>query len=263
MPPRTAEQSAWLSKNKDELERALSHAMVEACTSCTDDPLRFVGEHLIAASKASTSSTPLHIIICGAPGAGKGTQCELLVEKYGCVHLSTGDMLRAAVAAKTPVGVQASGYMERGELVPDEVIIGIVQDRLAESDCVSKGWLLDGFPRTEAQAKALAAAGIEPTHVLYLRVPDEKLVERACGRRSDPDTGKIYHLKFSPPETEEIAKRLVQRSDDTEEKVAVRLEAFHKHMGAVETCYQSKVAYTDGTMPKEEVFAELQRSLAN
>jgi len=212
-------------------------------------------------STEGLAAAPPRIIICGAPASGKGTQCELLKEEYGVVHLSTGDMLRAAVKAGTPVGEQAKGYMDRGELVPDDVIIGIVKDRLAESDCEQTGWLLDGFPRTEAQAKALAAAGITPTKVLYLQVPDEMLVERVVGRRTDPETGKIYHLKFAPPESDEVAARLTQRSDDTEEKCRVRLQAFHEHMAAVESCYQSLISYTDGTKPKAQVFAELQKCL--
>lgn len=212
-------------------------------------------------STTESAAESLRIIICGAPASGKGTQCELLKEKYGLVHLSTGDMLRAAVTAGTPVGEQAKGFMDRGELVPDEVIIGIVKDRLAESDCGESGWLLDGFPRTEAQAKALEAAGITPTKVLYLQVPDEMLVERVVGRRTDPETGKIYHLTFAPPEDEEVAARLTQRSDDTEEKCRVRLEAFHEHMAAVESCYKEMITYTDGTKPKAEVFAELEKCL--
>ena len=204
---------------------------------------------------------PPKIIICGAPASGKGTQCEMLKETYGVIHLSTGDMLRAAVADKTAVGMQAKGYMERGELVPDEVIIGIVKDRLAESDCIEKGWLLDGFPRTEAQAKALETAGIVPNKVLFLNVPDEMLIERVVGRRTDPETGKIYHMTFSPPESDEIAARLTQRADDTEEKVKVRLEAFHEHMSSVEKCYSDLISYTDGTKSKDEVFESLQSSL--
>mmetsp|Transcript_155721 Transcript_155721/g.283200 ORF Transcript_155721/g.283200 Transcript_155721/m.283200 type:complete len:292 (+) Transcript_155721:71-946(+) len=201
------------------------------------------------------------IIICGAPASGKGTQCELLKEKYGVVHLSTGDMLRAAVKEGTEVGLKAKGFMESGKLVPDDVIIGIVKDRLAEEDCEKCGWLLDGFPRTEEQAKALQAAGIEPNSVLYLDVPDEMLIERVVGRRTDPETGKIYHVKFFPPENDEIAKRLTQRADDTEEKVRVRLEAFHEHMGAVEAVYKDLISKTDGTKPKEEVFESLTKAL--
>jgi adenylate kinase len=207
------------------------------------------------------ASQPLKMIICGAPASGKGTQCELLKDTYGVVHLSTGDMLRAAVAAGTEVGKEAKGYMESGKLVPDDVIIGIVKDRLAEKDCLECGWLLDGFPRTEAQAKALENAGIVPNKVLFLNVPDELLVERVVGRRSDPETGKIYHLKYSPPESEEIAARLTQRADDTEEKVKPRLEAFHTHMSSVEKCYAKLISYVDGTKPKEAVFEELQTCL--
>merc|ERR1711908_111216 len=184
---------------------------------------------------------------------GKGTQCELIKEKYKVVHLSTGDMLRAAVKDETEVGKQAQGFMERGELVPDEVIIGIVKDRLDEDDCKECGWLLDGFPRTEAQANALTEAGIVPNKVLYLKVPDEMLIERVVGRRLDPETGKIYHMTFSPPENDEVAARLTQRSDDTAEKAVVRLEQFHKNMEAVEACYKTKpgIEYTDGPAQKQ------------
>jgi len=211
--------------------------------------------------KAAAEKQPPKAIICGAPASGKGTQCELLKERYGVVHLSTGDMLRAAVAEGTPVGLKAKGYMDRGELVPDGVIIGVVKDRLAQKDCQQDGWLLDGFPRTEAQAVALKEAGVEPDTVLFLRVPDAMLVERVVGRRLDPTTGKIYHLALSPPESAEVAARLTHRADDTEEKVKVRLGAFHQNMASVEKCYAGKIAYTDGTQTKDAVFAELIKSL--
>ena len=123
------------------------------------------------------------------------------------MHLSTGDMLRAAVKEGTELGKQAQAVMEAGQLVPDELIIGVVVDRLRQSDCVEKGWLLDGFPRTKPQADALNAAGMVPDCFLLLDVPQEVLVERVTGRRTDPETGKIYHLTFSPPENEEIAAR--------------------------------------------------------
>jgi len=224
-------------------------------------PVVFEGQtRLVPVFGMAKGDTP-KIIICGAPASGKGTQCELLKEKYGVVHLSTGDMLRAAVKEGTEVGLKAKGFMESGKLVPDDVIIGIVKDRLAEEDCEKCGWLLDGFPRTEEQAKALQAAGIEPNSVLYLDVPDEMLIERVVGRRTDPETGKIYHVKFFPPENDEIAKRLTQRADDTEEKVRVRLEAFHEHMGAVEAVYKDLISKTDGTKPKEEVFESLTKAL--
>lgn len=220
-----------------------------------------VSDRLKQGSLAMADSAAKKIIICGAPASGKGTQCELIKETYGVVHLSTGDMLRAAVAAKTEVGLEAKGFMESGQLVPDSVMIGIILDRLAQDDCVEKGWLLDGFPRTEEQAQALEAAGIKPDKVLFLEVPDEMLIERVVGRRLDPESGKIYHLTFFPPEDEEVAARLTQRSDDTEEKVKPRLIAFHTHMSAVEACYKDLISYTDGTQKKDEVFAELQKCL--
>lgn len=194
-----------------------------------------------------TNKKPLGIIIAGAPASGKGTQCELIKQNFGVVHLSTGDMLRAAVADGTPVGKQAKEYMDAGKLVPDEVIIGVVKDRLNEEDCRTKGWLLDGFPRTKAQADALAECGVTADCFIFLDVPDEVLVERVVGRRTDPETGKIYHMTFSPPDDDEVTQRLVQRSDDTEEKVKVRLEQFHTNVDAVSGCYTDISVDIDGT----------------
>lgn len=197
--------------------------------------------------------SPPRLIIAGAPASGKGTQCEIIKEKYGVVHLSTGDMLRAAVAAETDVGKQAKDFMDAGKLVPDEVIIGVVKDRLDESDCVESGWLLDGFPRTPGQAEALADAGVSADCFIFLNVPDDVLVERVVGRRTDPETGKIYHMTFSPPEDEEVLARLEQRSDDTEEKVKVRLEQFHANVDAVKGSYTDIYVEVDGTKKPDEV----------
>jgi len=201
------------------------------------------------------------IIISGAPASGKGTQCEKIKENFGVVHLSTGDMLRAAVAAETEVGKAAKEFMDSGKLVPDNVIIGIVKDRLDEEDCKSKGWLLDGFPRTRAQADSLASAGVRADRFLFLNVPDEILVERVVGRRTDPVTGKIYHLTFSPPETDEVAARLEQRSDDTEEKVKVRLEQFRSNVAAVKGCYTNISVDIDGTGTPDDVAAAVGKAL--
>merc|ERR1711937_679992 len=178
-------------------------------------------------------------------------------KEFGVVHLSTGDMLRAAVSAGTEVGVQAREFMDSGKLVPDEVIIGIIRDRLEEADCKEQGWLLDGFPRTEAQAKALADAGVKADCFLFLDVPDEVLVERVVGRRTDPVTGKIYHMKFSPPEDDEVLNRLEQRSDDTEEKVVVRLEQFHANVEAVKGSYTEIMVTIDGNRAPGVVSAEI------
>lgn len=205
----------------------------------------------------------LKVIIAGAPASGKGTQCELIQEKFKLVHLSTGDMLRAAVAAETEVGLKAKEAMESGQLVADDLIIGIVKDRLAEEDCASCGWLLDGFPRTSAQADALNAAGIVPDKVVFLDVPDEALIERVVGRRSDPETGKIYHITFSPPEDPEVAARLTQRADDTVEAVKVRLEQFHKNMGAIKECYSDILVTMNGNQKKEDVWALVDACLSD
>lgn len=203
------------------------------------------------------SEDPIKIIIAGAPASGKGTQCEVIKEDFGVVHLSTGDMLRAAVAAQTEVGKSAKEYMDAGKLVPDEVIIGVVKDRLDEDDCSKNGWLLDGFPRTQAQAKALEDAGISADCFLFLNVPDEVLVERVVGRRTDPETGKIYHMTFSPPDDEEVLARLEQRSDDTEEKVVVRLEQFHANVDAVKDSYTDISVVIDGNRAPADVSSDI------
>jgi len=206
---------------------------------------------------------PLSIIIAGAPASGKGTQCEVIKELYDVVHLSTGDILRAAVAARTPVGIVAKGYMDAGKLVPDEVIINIVKDRLQEEDCQTRGWLLDGFPRTKAQAEALKEAGVCADCFIFLNVPDEILVERVVGRRTDPVTGKIYHVKYFPPPegSPEILSRLVQRSDDTEEKVVVRLRQFHDNVAAVKGYYTDISVEIDGTSKPSEVSDAIARAI--
>jgi adenylate kinase len=174
--------------------------------------------------------------------------------RFGLVHLSTGDILRAAVKDGTELGLKAKSFMDGGKLVPDELIISVVAERLAQSDCKQQGWLLDGFPRTKAQADALTAAGHRPDCFLLLEVPEEVLVERVTGRRTDPETGKIYHMKFSPPPNEEIKNRLVQRSDDTAEKIIVRFREFQNHINAVRSSYEEKRLVTiDGTRPSSEV----------
>ena len=143
--------------------------------------------------------------------------------------------------------------MDAGQLVPDELIIDVICDRLKQPDCVSKGWLLDGFPRTKAQADALTAAGMVPDCFVLLDVPEDILVERVTGRRTDPVTGKIYHLKFSPPENEEVMSRLVQRSDDTAEKIVVRYREFQSHIDSIRSSYEDRLIWVDGSLPQEDV----------
>ncbi|KAK3265850.1 hypothetical protein CYMTET_25496, partial [Cymbomonas tetramitiformis] len=146
---------------------------------------------------------PLKVIIAGAPASGKGTQCEKIVEKYNLVHISAGDLLRAAVAEGTDAGKTAKEFMDNGQLVPNEVVVTMVKDRLAQDDAQTTGFLLDGYPRSGDQAEALKEAGIDVELFILLNVPDELLVERVVGRRSDPETGKIYHMTYFPPESEE------------------------------------------------------------
>jgi adenylate kinase len=166
--------------------------------------------------------------------------------------------LRAAVAAGTDAGKKAKEYMDRGDLVPNEVVVTMVKDRLAQPDC-AKGWLLDGYPRSEEQAEALIESGIDPDLFLLLDVPDEILIDRVVGRRLDPVDGTIYHMTFFPPPTPEIAARLTQRSDDTEEKAANRLAVHHKNVDAVVGKYESIMKNVDGNRAKQDVFKDIER----
>ena len=213
----------------------------------------YISEALQRLSSVESKVAPPKLIIAGAPASGKGTQCELIKQHFGVVHLSTGDILRAAVSSGTDIGKTAKAYMDAGKLVPDSVIIGVVKERLVAPDCVECGWLLDGFPRTLAQAMALENAGIHADCFIFLNIPDSIIVERVVGRRTDPVTGKIYHMKFNPPKDEIVLARLSQRSDDTEEKIKVRLEQFHSNVAAVKDCYTSIAIEVDGTKIPEDV----------
>jgi len=211
---------------------------------------------------AMAKRVPLKIMISGAPASGKGTQCELIVKKYGLAHIAAGDLLRAEVASGTENGIRAKEYMEKGSLVPNDIVVMMVKERLAQQDAQENGWLLDGYPRSLSQAAALDSLGIRPDLFILLDVPDEILVERVVGRRLDPVTGKIYHLKYSPPETEEIARRLTQRFDDTEEKVKLRLKTHHKNLEDVLSNFTNLIWKVDGNRPKEQVFAEIDAAIA-
>lgn len=199
----------------------------------------------------------MRMIFIGPPGAGKGTQAARLVEHFRIPHISTGDMFRAAVKAGTPLGREAERYMTSGQLVPDEVTIGLVRERIREPDA-RQGFMLDGFPRTVPQAQALDEAlradGVELDVVLVLEVPDELIVQRITGRRTDPETGRIYHLDFDPPPPE-IAGRLTQRKDDTEEACRTRLQAYHAQTAPIVPFYASLglVRRVDGVGAPDEV----------
>ena len=199
----------------------------------------------------------MRMIFIGPPAAGKGTQAARLIERFGIPHISTGDMFRAAVQAGTPLGQEADRYMKGGQLVPDEVTIGLVRERISQPDA-GEGFLLDGFPRTVPQAEALDVAlredGVTLDAVLMLDVPDELIVRRIVGRRSDPTTGEIYHLEFNPPPAE-LADRLVHRKDDTEEACRSRLAAYHAKTAPIIPFYEGKglVKKVDGVGTPDEV----------
>lgn len=173
----------------------------------------------------------MRLILLGAPGAGKGTQAAFLCKRFGIPQISTGDMLRAAVKAGTPLGIEAKKVMESGGLVSDDIIIGLVTERLKEPDCAN-GYLFDGFPRTIPQADAMKQAGVKIDHVLEIDVPDSAIIERITGRRVHAPSGRTYHVRFNPPKVggrdDETGEPLVQREDDREETVRKRLAVYHE-----------------------------------
>ena len=185
----------------------------------------------------------MKLILLGAPGAGKGTQADILCEKLDIPTISTGNILRAAVKNGTPTGLKAKEYMDAGKLVPDEVIIGIISERLAEPDC-AKGYILDGVPRTIAQAEALEKAGIIFDSVVSLEVSDETIMERMSGRRVCEGCGASYHVAAVPPKTEGVCDKcggkLIQRKDDAPETVKSRLEVYHKETEPLKAFYAER-----------------------
>lgn len=187
----------------------------------------------------------MRLILLGAPGAGKGTQAALITAHYNIPQISTGDMLRAAVKAGTPLGLAAKKIMDAGELVSDDIIIGLVKERLQQPDC-KNGFLFDGFPRTIPQAEALKEAGIPIDYVLEIAVPDEAILERMNGRRVHLPSGRSYHIKFNPPKVEGkddvTGEDLIQRDDDKEETVKKRLQVYHNQTEALVDFYQKLAA---------------------
>ena len=245
-------------------------------------------------SAAASAAPQLRVMIAGPPAAGKGTQCAKIVDKvgerdegqfesgsefslpdgarpfspfsfssqFGLVHISAGDLLRAEVAAGTPNGVTAKRHMDAGELVPNSVVVGMVTTRLAAPDAAA-GWLLDGYPRSAEQADAIEAAGVRPDVFILVECPDDVLVERVTGRRLDPVTGAIYHVKFAPPPADpDVVARLVQRSDDTEDALRARLASHHANVAAVVGYYEDVLVTVDGTGLVDDVFATIDRALS-
>jgi adenylate kinase len=195
----------------------------------------------------------MRLILLGAPGAGKGTQATFICQKYGIPQISTGDMLRAAVKAGTPLGLQAKAVMESGGLVSDDLIINLVKERIAQPDCAN-GFLFDGFPRTIPQADAMKSAGVKLDYVLEIDVPFDAIVERMSGRRSHPASGRTYHVKFNPPKVEGqddlTGEPLIQRDDDKEETVKKRLEVYSAQTRPLVDYYSSWARQEPTRAPK-------------
>ncbi|WP_394201111.1 adenylate kinase [Shewanella waksmanii] len=214
----------------------------------------------------------MRIMLLGAPGAGKGTQAQFIMEKYGVPQISTGDMLRAAVKAGTPLGLEAKKVMDAGQLVSDELIIGLVKERIAQDDC-AKGFLFDGFPRTIPQADAMASSGIDIDYVVEIDVPDEEIVKRMSGRRVHPGSGRVYHIVYNQPKVEGkddvTGEDLAIRPDDEEETVRKRLGIYHDQTKPLVEYYgnladQGKLVYSkfDGTKSVADVSAEIEAALS-
>lgn len=213
----------------------------------------------------------MRIILLGPPGAGKGTQAKFICETFGIPQISTGDMLRSAVSAGSELGRRVKAVMDSGALVSDEIIIALVQERIAQDDC-SGGFLFDGFPRTIPQAEALDAAGVDIDCVLEIRVPDEDIVNRMSGRRVHPSSGRVYHVEFNPPRVagkdDETGEALVQREDDQEKTVRERLDVYHKQTHPLVSFYQRKAqqsalsfAVIDGVGDVSEVQRRILRTV--
>ena len=195
----------------------------------------------------------MRLILLGPPGAGKGTQANFIKEKYGIPQISTGDMLRAAVKAGTPLGVEAKKVMDAGGLDSDDIIIGLVKDRLTQPDC-QQGYMFDGFPRTLPQADAMKDAGVPIDVVLEIDVPDSDIVERMSGRRVHVASGRTYHVRYNPPKVEgkddETGEDLIQRDDDREETVKKRLEVYHSQTKPLVEYYTKWAASGDAKAPR-------------
>jgi len=209
----------------------------------------------------------MRIILLGAPGAGKGTQAQFLMNKYGIPQISTGDMLRAAIKEGSPLGIEAKKVMDAGQLVSDELIIGLVKERITKPDC-ENGFLLDGFPRTIPQADAMKENGITVDHCLEFDVPDEVIVGRMSGRRVHPGSGRVYHLVYNPPKVEGkddvTGEDLMIRDDDKEETVRKRLGVYHEQTQPLVAYYKAEAdagntSFTtiEGTQPVEDISAKL------
>ena len=216
----------------------------------------------------------MRLILLGAPGAGKGTQAQFITEKLGIPQISTGDMLRAAVAAKSELGLKVAEVMASGGLVTDEIIIALVKERITQDDCVN-GFLFDGFPRTIPQAEAMVEAGVEIDCVLEIDVADNEIVKRLSGRRVHPGSGRVYHVEFNPPVQagidDESGEELVQREDDQEETIRKRLQVYHEqteplvgfYTAAASSGASVSVVKVNGLAPVDEIRSQIDGLLSS
>lgn len=214
----------------------------------------------------------MRVILLGAPGAGKGTQAQFICEKYDIPQISTGDMLRAAVKAESPLGLKVKDIMTTGGLVSDDIIIALVKERITESDCAN-GFLFDGFPRTIPQAEAMVSAGVDIDFVVEIDVDDEEIVGRLSGRRVHPESGRTYHVIYNPPKVEGkddvTGEDLIQRADDSEETVRNRLSIYHDQTQPLVAFYKefekenasTKYVHVPGVGTLEEITAKVMASL--
>jgi adenylate kinase len=210
----------------------------------------------------------ISIILLGAPGAGKGTQAKFITEKFNIPQISTGDMLRNAIKSGSELGLKAKEIMDKGQLVSDEIVIGLVKERILEPDC-KNGYLFDGFPRTNAQAEALKSAGITIDYVIEINVPDEAIISRLSGRRVHLSSGRTYHVEFNQPKIsgkdDVTGEDLIQRDDDKEETIKKRLEVYHAQTAVLSSYYAAdkkvKFIKVDGTKSVDQVTNELLATL--
>ena len=233
------------------VEALMEHLMHELLLSMPVDPLSFLSGLL------ERSPVP-KIVMSGPPASGKGTQCELIVQRYDVVHISTGVLLRSEIEKQTAIGQQAKGFVDAGQLVPDQVITSLVKNRLARDDVQRKGWILDGFPRTRSQALEMQICGIIPNVFLALDVEDEVVKLRISGRRTDPQNGAVYHTTYNPP-PEGLA--VVQRSDDTLKAIGAKLTLYHRNLDAVVSCYTAIAVHIDANRDKLDVFEEIHQQI--
>ena len=210
----------------------------------------------------------MNVVLLGPPGSGKGTQAQFIVDEFGIPQISTGDMLRAAVAAGTELGIAAKKVMDAGDLVSDDIILGLVAERVREPDC-ERGALFDGFPRTLPQAEGMTEIGVAVDAVIELIVPDDVVVERISGRRVHPRSGRVYHVSFNPPRVadrdDETGETLIQRPDDTAETVRERLSVYHQQTAPLIDHYQrssSTYFMTDGTVGVDAISVEIRSFLS-